>query len=728
MTGYDILKEAVALEASAMDDDGVIKDATIIRPGVSANRNKYTPKVLRESAPIFEGLPAFFGHQRDSFQRSDPRNLAGRWSNCRYVENEGLKGDLSLFTTAKDGVQTAREAGDLCGVSISVAAQFKKVQEGGRTVREAVAFRSDRGNSSDIVVSPAAGGRLWESATDPWWTDETEDKPTMKHTIEQVMASAAAKRVLEAVVPAEERQGLTVDALSEKYPETAKAIEAILDSEAESAKTQETAPAAKPEEPARANETVQTPSPDVTEVRRLLEAAQIERSDAAVSARLRESKLPKQFVTQAEKLFHGRVVESAEVDAWVLETKQALDEITGSGKINLPGGSVAVGQDGTDKVSKAVEGMLWGQDIDGVARFRTFKQAFFTVSGKAYDPLMPADEILRETHLSFDTGSRAFETLLTSSWAEIWADAMHKAMMREFNRPDEQQWRAVTSDIVNLTDLRTQHRPKVGGFEIPPTVAENGTYQYAADPADEEESYTPTKRGHLYQLTWEAILNDDLRIIRSIPQRMGRSARIGVNRFVLDTLITANPTMGDSVALFHTNSALRGGDGVTAASGNLGSTAFSSAQLEVRRRNMAIRASYGHTSADGTKLDPGAIIPKVILVPVPLQKTAWLEANSLVQPTGGSAGQNNSTEPNFSLQFGYQVVVCPWWTDANNWYLCADPTLGPTVEVGFLNGREQPDIFTRDEFTKDAETYKLRFVYGGTVLEPLSLDGNVVSG
>ena len=64
-----------------------------------------------------------------------------------------------------------------------------------------------------------------------------------------------------------------------------------------------------------------------------------------------------------------------------------------------------------------------------------------------------------------------------------------------------------------------------------------------------------------------------------------------------------------------------------------------------------------------------------------------------------------------------------YWTDANDWYLAADPDDIPCIEVGFLDGREEPELFVQDNptvgslFTHDKIAYKIRHVYGGDVLD-----------
>jgi hypothetical protein len=52
----------------------------------------------------------------------------------------------------------------------------------------------------------------------------------------------------------------------------------------------------------------------------------------------------------------------------------------------------------------------------------------------------------------------------------------------------------------------------------------------------------------------------------------------------------------------------------------------------------------------------------------------------------------------------------------------------PVLEVGFLDGQEEPELFVQDQpnggsmFSNDKLTYKIRHIYGGTVL----VDGEAV--
>jgi hypothetical protein len=74
------------------------------------------------------------------------------------------------------------------------------------------------------------------------------------------------------------------------------------------------------------------------------------------------------------------------------------------------------------------------------------------------------------------------------------------------------------------------------------------------------------------------------------------------------------------------------------------------------------------------------------------------------------------------LKGNYTIIVTDYWTDATRWFLVADPGLVPTIEVGFLNGKQEPELLTLAEntgsaFSADKIVMKARFVYGAAALD-----------
>jgi len=80
----------------------------------------------------------------------------------------------------------------------------------------------------------------------------------------------------------------------------------------------------------------------------------------------------------------------------------------------------------------------------------------------------------------------------------------------------------------------------------------------------------------------------------------------------------------------------------------------------------------------------------------------------------------------------FEVIVVDYWTDADNWWLVADPKLAPTFELGFLNGKQEPELLSQNDptqgslFSADKVSYKIRHIYGGAVLDWRSYFGGIV--
>ena len=125
---------------------------------------------------------------------------------------------------------------------------------------------------------------------------------------------------------------------------------------------------------------------------------------------------------------------------------------------------------------------------------------------------------------------------------------------------------------------------------------------------------------------------------------------------------------------------------------------------------------------------PGANKPlglraRYLVVPSDLESTAY----GLIT---ASYGQYNET-PSFLQSQGIRVITVDYWTDANDWVLVADKRDIVGLEIGFLDGKEEPELLVQDVnagdwFNKDALTYKVRFVFGGAIIDYRAYVGAIV--
>ena len=207
----------------------------------------------------------------------------------------------------------------------------------------------------------------------------------------------------------------------------------------------------------------------------------------------------------------------------------------------------------------------------------------------------------------------------------------------------------------------------------------------------------------------EAIINDDLKAFQRIPKELNNSYKYTLYEFVFDSLLADNPTLYDSVVLFHSTHA------------NIGANALDAAYLYAGRVAM-----MSQTRKNNAKTIP--LVPKWLIVPLELEKTA-LELTTPAKllpayPTTGNV---------LAERYAFEVITIPHWTDANNWFLFCDTNICPCIEIGFLNGRQEPEIFVQDQpnvgsmFTNDKLTYKIRNWWGGVNVDYRGAFGAIVT-
>jgi hypothetical protein len=80
-----------------------------------------------------------------------------------------------------------------------------------------------------------------------------------------------------------------------------------------------------------------------------------------------------------------------------------------------------------------------------------------------------------------------------------------------------------------------------------------------------------------------------------------------------------------------------------------------------------------------------------------------------------------------------EILSVDYWSDANNWFALCDPMILATIEIGFLDSEEEPEILLQDDprsgtmFSHDKRTYKVRHVYGGVVRDFRGVQGAIVT-
>lgn len=289
--------------------------------------------------------------------------------------------------------------------------------------------------------------------------------------------------------------------------------------------------------------------------------------------------------------------------------------------------------------------------------------------------------------------SEAYHT--TGNFPSLMLDAANKTLLAAYEEAPY-TWNLWARQATSVEDFKTINRIRFSESPDLEMVPEGKEYPEKSI-SDSRESYRVEKYGALFTVSWETVVNDDLDAISRVPAMHGNAARRVQNKKVYEVL-TSNPTMGDTFALF--SSSHPSGDNT---SGSAGAPAVGT--LNTGFAKMMLQ-----------KGQSGAILniqPRYLIVPVNYHATALevLGSASYIVANGNS-GVKNIYGPNADRPL--QVICEPQLDSASstNWYLAADPGQTDTVELAFLSGEESPVLEQEWDYKTDTYAYKIRQTFG----------------
>ncbi len=667
------------LEAKGADAAGNrIFRVRVIAYGDSKNGRRYPEAVMREAAPLYDGAKAYDHHRTtDEMKTSTTDGLIGYYRNPEAT-TEGIEADLHLLPSAVriaealDASLAVQADGlpPLVGVSHDVMAFYKPVVAGGRRMQEATSI--EKVNSADVVANPAAGGQVTRMVAAGDEFDFPTDDPAA--------AVAGGESTKESTVAPTKEDVLA--ALSTATPEE---LSAVGLSKAGTKTTEAVAPAA-----------AATAATEAAKPGEFAKGSFV--GGLMIKEKIIGAGLPASVVESATEAMGERFAES-DVDAFVASVKAGLAVAERADLI--PRHAVAqVTQESIEKKREALDAFF---NKDFRKGYRSFKEAFVDFTGRRPRNF---DEDFNRTILQesfgegFSSAVRSTESMDSATWNLVLGDSITRRLVAEYAQPSLQTWRQIVS-IVAVNDFRAQRIERIGGYGTLPVVAQGAPYQPLTSPTNEEANYTINKKGGTEDITLEMIANDDIRAIQKIPTKLGLAAAQTLFRFVFDTFVTNAATSYDSVALFHATHA------------NTDANALSQSNLSAGRTKMRQQTAYGDSK------NVLSIVPKTIIVPSALEELAFQLSTSAVAIPATPAGPTDT--PN--IHQGIQPIVVDYLASSTGWFLAADPGMVPTFEVGFYQGREDPELFTQADnstgsvFNADKITYKIRHIYLGTVLD-----------
>ena len=658
----DFITEAKVIRLSDSDGDGSVWNVRMIVSGHTQSGRYFPDSVLQESMPLFEGARSYVNHPAEDYNGGDrPINtLVGWYENVTLKEGDGLYADWHILTNSgvpwlKPLLLELSDEGklDLIGLSLLGLGKSTFKKQDGKVVKYSEGISYVR--SVDLVDIPGAGGKVIDNLK------ESDDNKVRSELMEL--------------------EGLTAETLKESNPELYQEMIKLAGG------------LPKVEEP-KVEPIKNTEEPNLeSDVLRRLE---IRECNSILIDALRESNLPQPMQDAVKKQFSDTVFKQTDLNEQISIYRESAASVAGYNSggrdenvIRLPSTSQLITSD--ERMQVAMDrlfGLDIPEDMQDTPHLSGIKEAYIAITGDHEFTwgAIPLDERIREGAGSTPTAAKIVGGS-TVTFSNVLGTSMNRRLIRQYKRQDI--WWEPFTTIVGLNDLKQQDRNRLESLGALSERTTAGAEYAELTWAEFVHTYTPTEYGNLVPIAQRAVVDDDLRSLVRVSDELGRSAGITLNEYV-DNLFTQNsgdgPVFIDVDQAGNTESASENVfDGSTTAAHNnritsaLNRTSFNDAANRIRLMLDKSQKRIGLTE-------------RYLLVPVELREVALqLERSSQVPDSANRA---------VNIFAGtFQTIVVPQFTDANNWYLMSSPDQLDMIEMGFLGGRREPEMFVQSDPT-----------------------------
>lgn len=285
--------------------------------------------------------------------------------------------------------------------------------------------------------------------------------------------------------------------------------------------------------------------------------------------------------------------------------------------------------------------------------------------------------------------------------------------------------------IESMTDFRERRIKGLWGLNGIGYVGDHGEYPEMTRTERPPATLVIDTYGGVYAITRQTIINDDSgELLSRNPEDMGYAAALFISETVT-AFIEGNPTAPDGNPTF---SEARGNQITLALSEDSMATAISTFenQLDGDGRHIIIKPAWLSVKNARMELIANRIIRSS-------------QTGTTTSYTGAAgAGTNVFDKGTDNMLQGIMpadaVIRDPYWSDNNDWYMGANPSDVPGFAVGFLGGREEPQVFKKnpevasalsgpDPYTWELDSidFKVRLDFGVGIVDPAGVFRSVVA-
>jgi len=590
-----------------------------------------------------------------------PREVVG-WLKDPVDTGKSIEADFYILKSAqwlRDNIIDSRKRGNpnLLGLSHDVAARSRTVRIDGKQVKEPVEILHVE---VDVVYDPTNNGKFLKMVA-------ASDRETPMNFLQQLLAALKAEKP---------QVYATVD--QEKVTE--REVIALLAADTADIDQRIQAALEGLDITAAVGTSVQPLLAQMEELR--LHAAGME-----LDRTLKESLLPESAAKELRKMFAGKIFKAEDLTAAIKGMKEMVDQLTGSGQVS--GGGVRVVRDSTEKLQAGFDQLFQVRVSDAmkdIPAFTSLRAAYVEITG---------DTDVRGFYENGQSPARLQAAYGTATFSYALGNTLYRRLIQDYREQNDfGVSRIVGPNIRNARDFRTMESVNIGYYgDLPDVATETDDFPDLGVVGDERIDYALNQKGGIITITRKMIINDDMRVVERILSRLPRAARRTLAKRCWAKFISNANYKGDSKAVFHADH------------GNLGSAAYS------------ITSALAAKTAMGKQGEPESgerIQLRPVTVVYPTELYGIVKNVNEFQPQAVSVDNGNS-------MFGFfrpeGMIECPFMTDATDWMMFADPAECEILELAFLNGQQEPEMFVADQpgvgqmFVADKIQYKIRHEY-----------------
>lgn len=244
----------------------------------------------------------------------------------------------------------------------------------------------------------------------------------------------------------------------------------------------------------------------------------------------------------------------------------------------------------------------------------------------------------------------------------------------------------------NLPDFKNASDLVVAGDLTPELLGEGGEYK-AGTLKEAQHTWKLATYARKIKVTRQAIINDDLSALETVPDMLGRGFR-RLESNIVWALITGNTvTSADGLSLFN------------AAHNNSSAQSINTAGFNAAKKAMRKQADIAGNTIN--------LIPGYMMVPTDLEATAL----QFLDPNGFMATARTGENGPVTVQSaGVSLIVEPRLdVSATTWYLAASTGSVEGIVYGYLAGEEGPTVTTNETRDPDGLELLARFDFGAAV-------------